>query len=166
MHCAKYHLNGKITCKAFSEDQNCYVRVTTDAWKTFQETQAICVYNYFNENDQHVYQKHKFGNDSPEQVGRSHKKLGDKIIEFQFDFLMPLPREDLMAENPNELVNRSRRLSISSEHGDREDQRDGDHENSSRPSTSSTGRSRVESAVLTSNSMISCASSAATTGWV
>lgn len=38
---SKYHLNGWITCASLSMEQHCYVRVSTDNWTTFQETQAI-----------------------------------------------------------------------------------------------------------------------------
>ena len=33
---SKYHLNGYITCASLSMDQNCYVRVSSDGWSTFQ----------------------------------------------------------------------------------------------------------------------------------
>jgi hypothetical protein len=64
----KYHLNGFITCASLSMDQNCYVRVSTDNWTTFQESQAIEIGD--------------FNLNTP--------------THYQFDFLIPIERNMML----------------------------------------------------------------------
>jgi len=60
-------LNGTLRAKSMSLDQACFVRVTTDKWKTFQETEAIDI-----------------GDESSVMQTR-----------YKFDFMIPVPRENV-----------------------------------------------------------------------
>ena len=81
----RHHLNGSIKAKSMSLDQQCYIRVTTDNWVTFQETEAIDT-----------------GDDSSPMLTKYH-----------FDFIIPIPRhenssyntDNNCATNTNTLIN-------------------------------------------------------------
>lgn len=78
----RHHLNGSIKAKSMSLDQQCYIRVTTDNWVTFQETEAIDT-----------------GDDSSPMLTKYH-----------FDFIIPIPRHESntdnnCATNTNTLIN-------------------------------------------------------------
>merc|ERR1712173_32499 len=78
----RHHLNGSIKAKSMSLDQQCYIRVTTDNWVTFQETEAIDT-----------------GDDSSPMLTKYH-----------FDFIIPIPRHennnnDNNTTNTNTLIN-------------------------------------------------------------
>jgi len=89
----KYHLTGEITAAAMSLDQSVFIRLTSDGWNTFLETQAVSI---------------------------GHELQG-KFKEYKFDFVLPInrkpteqtepKRKSLVAPNQSEslLSNRSSR---------------------------------------------------------
>jgi hypothetical protein len=38
---SKFHITGEIVAKAMSMEQACFIRLSMDNWRTFQETQAL-----------------------------------------------------------------------------------------------------------------------------
>jgi hypothetical protein len=69
----RHHLNGCIKAKSMSLDQQCYIRITTDNWVTFQETEAIDT-----------------GDESSPMLTKYH-----------FDFIIPIPRHDKSNNDSN-----------------------------------------------------------------
>merc|ERR1712032_1591899 len=69
----RHHLNGVIKAKSMSLDQQCYIRITTDNWVTFQETEAIDT-----------------GDESSPMLTKYH-----------FDFIIPIPRHDKSNNDSN-----------------------------------------------------------------
>jgi len=72
----RHHLNGCIKAKSMSLDQQCYIRITTDNWVTFQETEAIDT-----------------GDESSPMLTKYH-----------FDFIIPIPRHDKSDKDPTSIL--------------------------------------------------------------
>lgn len=68
---SKFHITGEIVAKAMSMEQACFIRLSMDNWRTFQETQAL-------DSDQ-----------------CSLAKTSTNQNRYIFDFLLPVPRDDI-----------------------------------------------------------------------